>query len=321
VLNRNTTTVAVIQAAPVLFDLEASVDKACQLIQKCAAENADLILFPEAFLPAYPRGLTFGTVVGSRSAAGRRTWLRYWENSVEIPSRATEKVGKAAQSANTYVAMGIVEKDHNTGAGTLYCTILYFGPDGNILGKHRKLKPTASERLIWGEGDGSTLTIIESDFARFGGLICWENYMPLARTALYGKGVEIYLAPTADARNTWQATLQHIALEGRCFVLGCNQYVTKDMYPPDLEGIEDLSNQPDVMCRGGSTIISPLGEVLAGPLYNQEGILFAEVNLGEIVQSKYDFDVVGHYARPDVFQLIINEEKQDSVKFQRNEIE
>ena len=139
--------------------------------------------------------------------------------------------------------------------------------------------------------------------------------MPLARTAMYGKGVEIYLTPTADARDTWQATLRHIALEGRCFVLGCNQYVTKDMYPPDLEGIEDLADQPDVMCRGGSTIISPLGEVIAGPLYDQEGILFAEVNLGEIVQSKYDFDVVGHYARPDIFQLIVNEEQQDSVQF------
>ena len=310
-----TATVAVVQAAPILFNLDASVDKSCQLIQKCAVKGADLILFPEAFLPAYPRGLTFGTVVGSRSAVGRRTWLRYWENCVEIPSRATESIGQAAQEANAYVAMGIIEKDQHTSSGTLYCTILYFGPDGSILGKHRKLKPTASERLIWGEGDGSTFPVIDTGFAKIGGLICWENYMPLARTAMYGKGVEIYLAPTADARDTWQATLRHIALEGRCFVLGCNQYVTKDMYPPDLEGIEDLADQPDVMCRGGSTIISPMGEVLAGPLYDQEGILFAEVNLGEVVKSKYDFDVVGHYARPDIFQLIVNEEQQDSVQF------
>jgi nitrilase len=314
-------TVAAVQAAPILFDLDASVEKACRLIQKCAAKNAEIILFPEAFLPTYPRGLTFGTVVGSRSPAGRRTWQRYWENCVEIPSPATELIGEAAQEANAYVAMGIIEKDQNSSAGTLYCTILYFGPDGSILGKHRKLKPTASERLIWGEGDGSTLTVIETDFAKVGGLICWENYMPLARSALYGKGVEIYLAPTADARDTWQATLQHIALEGRCFVLGCNQYVTKDMYPSDLEGIEDLDDQPDVMCRGGSTIISPLGEVLAGPLYDREGILILQLNLGEIVQSKYDFDVVGHYARPDVFQLIVNEETQENVQYKGNVME
>jgi len=315
VSKQKTLTVAVVQAAPVLFNLTASVDKACQLIQKCAVEGAKLILFPEAFLPAYPRGLTFGTIVGSRSESGRRTWLHYWENCVEIPSPATEKIGKAAQDADAFVAIGVIEKGQISSPGTLYCTILYFGPDGSILGKHRKLKPTASERLIWGEGDGSTLTVIETDFAKFGGLICWENYMPLARTALYGKGVEIYLAPTADSRDTWQATLQHIALEGRCFVLGCNQYVTKDMYPPDLEGIEDLADQPDVLCRGGSTIISPLGEVLAGPLYNQEGILFADVNLGEVIQSKYDFDVVGHYSRPDIFQLIVHEKQQDSVQF------
>ncbi len=174
------------------------------------------------------------------------------------------------------------------------------------MGKHRKLKPTAAERLIWGEGDGSTLTVLDTDLAKIGGLICWENYMPLARMAMYSQGVEIYLAPTADARDSWQATLRHIALEGRCFVLGCNQYVTKSMYPTDLAGLEDLSEQPEVMCRGGSTIISPLGEVLAGPLYDQEGILYADLDLAEIARSKFDFDVVGHYARPDIFQLTIN---------------
>ncbi|MCX7706943.1 MAG: carbon-nitrogen hydrolase family protein, partial [Anaerolineae bacterium] len=176
-----------------------------------------------------------------------------------------------------------------------------------ILGKHRKLKPTAAERLIWGEGDGSTLTVLDTAFGKVGGLICWENYMPLARMALYARGVEIYLAPTADARDTWQATLRHIACEGRCFVLGCNQHVTKAMYPTDLPGIEELASQPEVMCRGGSAIISPLGEVLAGPLYDQEGILYADLDLGEVVRGKFDFDVVGHYARPDVFQLIVNE--------------
>jgi nitrilase len=175
------------------------------------------------------------------------------------------------------------------------------------LGKHQKLKPTAAERLIWGEGDGSTLTVIETEIGKMGGLICWENYMPLARMAMYNKGVELYLAPTADARDTWQSTLRHIACEGRCFVLGCNQYMTKVMYPPDLKELKELNDQPEVMCRGGSAIISPLGEVLAGPLFDREGILFANLDLDEIARSKFDFDVVGHYARPDVFQLVINE--------------
>jgi nitrilase len=191
--------------------------------------------------------------------------------------------------------------------------LLYLGPDGQLLGRHRKLKPTGSERLIWGEGDGSTLTVLDTELGKIGGLICWENYMPLARMAMYAKGVEIYLAPTADARDTWQATLRHIACEGRCFVLGCNQFLTKAMYPDDLEGIDQLADQPEVMCRGGSAIISPLGEVLAGPLYDEEGMLLADLDLGEVTRSRFDFDVVGHYARPDVFRLIVNEEPQPPV--------
>jgi nitrilase len=196
----------------------------------------------------------------------------------------------------------------------LYCTLLYFGPDGQIIGKHRKLKPTASERLIWGEGDGSTLTAIDTPLGKIGGLICWENYMPLARMSMYGKGVEIYLAPTADQRDTWQATMRHIANEGRCFVLGCNQYVTKDMYPADLQDHPELKEMPEVMCRGGSVIVSPLGNVIAGPLFGEEGILYADLDMGEITRSKVDFDVVGHYARPDVFQLLVNESPAEPVK-------
>jgi nitrilase len=234
-------------------------------------------------------------------------WQRYWENAVEIPSTATKILGEAAREAGVYLAIGIIERGNRFSRGTLYCTLLYFSPDGQIAGKHRKLKPTGSERLIWGEGDGSTLTVLDTEYGKIGGLICWENYMPLARMALYGKGVEIYLAPTADARETWQATLRHISCEGRCFVLGCNQYVTKTMYPDTMEGLEELATQPEVMCRGGSVIISPMGEVLAGPLYDKEGILFAELDLAEVVRGKIDFDVVGHYARPDVFQLNVND--------------
>lgn len=311
--------VAVVQAAPVLFDREASVEKACRLAIEAAAQGAKVILFPEAFVPAYPRGLGFGTVVGSRSAQGRLTWQTYWANAVDIPSPATEALGEAAAQSKAYLIIGVIERDTQFSQGTLYCTILYFSPDGELIGKHRKLKPTAGERLIWGEGDGSTLTVINTEFGKIGGLICWENYMPLARMAMYSKGVEIYLAPTADARDTWQSTLRHIACEGRCFVLGCNQFVTKAMYPGDLEGVEDLARQPETVCRGGSAIISPLGEVLVGPLYDQEGTLFAELDLGEIPRSRFDFDVAGHYARPDVFKLTVNEKPKVPVVYQTSD--
>lgn len=300
-------TVAVVQAAPVLFDREATVAKACQLTREAAGLGAQLVLFPEAFIPCYPRGLSFGMVVGSRSPTGRQTWQRYWEGAMDVPGKETAVLAAVARETNTYLAIGVIERDSTYSRGTLYCTLLYFGPDGTLLGKHRKLKPTAAERLIWGEGDGSTLTAVSTPFGTVGGLICWENYMPLARMAMYGKGVELYLAPTADSRDTWQATMIHIATEGRCFVLGCNQFVTKSMYPADLVGIEELADQPEIMCRGGSVIVSPLGQVLAGPLYNQEGILTATLDLAEVVQGKLDFDVVGHYARPDVFRLVVEE--------------
>ena len=311
--------VAVVQAASILFDREATVDKACRLIHDAASSGAQLLLFPEAFIPAYPRGLSFGMVVGSRSQEGRELWQRYWDNAVDIPGPATEKLSAAVRETGVYLAIGVIERDSQFSAGTLYCTLLYFGPDGRIIGKHRKLKPTAAERLIWGEGDGSTLTVLPTEFGKIGGLICWENYMPLARMAMYGKGVELYLAPTADARDTWQATLRHIACEGRCFVLGCNQFVTREMYPSDLQNHPELATQPEVLCRGGSAIISPLGELLAGPLYDQEGILYAELDRAEIVRSKVDFDVVGHYARPDVFQLIVNEQAMPLIQNDLNE--
>lgn len=306
--------VAVVQAAPVLFDLENTIKKTCELIEEAAEKGAEFILFPEAFIPAYPRGLSFGMKVGDRTDEGRRLWHRYWENSVDIPGPATRKIGECAEKFGVYVAIGVIEKDSEFSKGTLYCTLLYFGKDGNILGKHRKLKPTGSERLIWGEGDGSTLTVIDTELGKIGGLICWENYMPMARMAIYGKGPQIYVAPTADHRDRWQATMKHIALEGRCFVLGCNQFVTKDMYPADLEGIEELNDMPEILCRGGSVIVSPQGEVIDGPLYDGEGILYAELDLDEVVRGKIDFDVTGHYSRSDIFKLIVNEEPMPPVE-------
>ena len=299
--------VAVVQAAPIVFDREATVEKACHLTVKAGREGAKLVLLPEAYIPAYPRGLGFGAVVGSRSPEGRRLWQSYWANAVNVPGPDTDALGAAAREVGVYLAIGVVERDSQYSRSTLYCTLLYFGPDGQLLGIHRKLKPTGAERLIWGEVDGSTLTVLKTDIGTIGGLICWENYMPLARMALYGKGVAIYLAPTADARDTWQATLRHIACEGRCFVLGCNQFVTKTMYPSDLVSLQDMADKPDMLCRGGSAIVSPLGEYIAGPLFDQEGMLFADLDLAEIPQARFDFDVTGHYVRPDVFQLIVNE--------------
>jgi nitrilase len=305
---------AVVQAAPVLFDRSGTVQKCHRLIAEAGEKGAQLILFPEALIPAYPRGLSFGTAVGSRSPKGRRTWERYWDNAVDVPGTATQALGEAAKQAGAYVAIGVIERGSGPTPGTLYCTTLYFGPDGRLLGKHRKLKPTGTERLIWGEGDGSTLTVLDTPIGKVGGLTCWENYMPLARMAMYAKGVELYLAPTADSRDSWQATMRHIACEGRCFVLGCNQFVTKQMYPADLEGLEDLEDQPEVLCRGGSVIVSPLGDILAGPLYDKEGVLWAELDLADVTRSKLDFDVIGHYARPDIFQLSVNERPMNSVR-------
>ena len=217
-------------------------------------------------------------------------------------------MARAAAAANVYLAVGVIERGASRAPGTLFCTLLYFAPDGTLAGLHRKLKPTAAERLIWGEGDGSTLPVSETPFARVGGLICWENYMPLARMAMYGKGVEIYLAPTADERGRWQATLRHIALEGRCFVIGCNQFVTKEHYPADIEILGETEDWPDVLCRGGTSMYSPLGEVVAGPLLDVEGMLVADLDMGDVARGKFDFDVIGHYARPDVFELRVNEE-------------
>ena len=307
--------VAVVQAAPALFDQAATLERVRGLAAEAAGRGAQLVLFPEAFVGGYPWGLAFGTAVGGRTPEGRRTWERYHEGAVEVPGPAAERLGQAAREAGVHLAVGVVERDRDFSHGTLFCTLLYFGPDGSLLGKHRKLKPTAAERFIWGEGDGSTLTVLDTPLGRVGGLICWENYMPLARMALYGKGVEIYLAPTADHRERWQATLRHIALEGRCFVLGANQVVRREMYPEDLEVRSELEAWPEQLCRGGSAIYAPLGECLAGPLWDEEGILVADLDLGEVARGKFDFDVVGHYARPDVFHLEVDERSRPPVGF------
>jgi nitrilase len=304
---------AVVQAAPVLFDSSATVDRVTTLAAEARDRGAELVLFPEAFVGGYPKGLSFGTSVGGRSAEGRKSFGRYQQGAVAVPGPLTARIGEIAKKLEIHLNIGVVELDE--GGGTLYCTLLFFGPDGRLLGKHRKLKPTAAERFIWGEGDGSTLTVLDTPLGKLGGLICWENYMPLARVAMYAKGVEIYLAPTADDRERWQATLRHIALEGRCFVLGANQVYRRESFPDDLEVRAELDSWPDQLCHGGSAIYAPLGECLAGPLWDEEGILVADLDLGEVARGKFDFDVVGHYARPDVFRLEVDERPQEGVRF------
>ncbi len=300
---------AVIQAAPVVFDIEKTLEKIDDLAMDAAKQNVQIAVFPEAFVSAYPKGLDFGARLGSRSPEGRIDFQRYFDSSIEVPGPATQRIGKAAKVNKLYIVIGVIEKE----LGTLYCTALFFGPDGKLLGKHRKLMPTALERLVWGFGDGSTLSVIDSKIGRIGAVICWENYMPMLRMAMYAQNVQIYCAPTADDRDTWLPTMQHVALEGRCFVLSACQYLTRGDCPKDYAAIQ--GNSPDtVLMRGGSCIVNPFGEVLAAPNFEAECIQTAELDLNLITQGKYDFDAAGHYARPDVFKLKVNTKPMKAVK-------
>ena len=300
--------VAVVQDCPVPFDLAGTIAKAERLTQKAATSGAKLIVFPEAFVSGYPKGLDFGARVGMRSPQGRDVFRRYYDSSIALDSEECRHLGAAARKAQAFLVIGVMEKD----GGTLYCTVLFFGPDGALLGKHRKLMPTAMERLIWGFGDGSTLTVLDTPLGRLGAVICWENYMPLLRTAMYAKGVQIYCAPTADDRDTWASTMQHVALEGRCFVLSTCQYLTRGDCPDDYDAIQG-ADPKSVLMRGGSCIVSPLGQLIAGPDFSGPAILTADLDLNDIARGKYDFDVTGHYARPDVFRLHVNERAMTSV--------
>jgi nitrilase len=304
--------VAVVQASPVGFDTEATLEKVEARTAEAASRGARLVLFPEAFVGGYPRGKGFGATVGNRSAQGRDEYRQYWEAAIDVPGAAVTRLGETAQRHAVYLVIGVIERE----GGTLYCTVLFFSPDGAFMGKHRKLMPTGSERLIWGFGDGSTMPVFDTELGKMGAVVCWENYMPLMRAAHYAKGVQLYLAPTADGRDTWLATVRHIAVEGRCFVLSCNQFMRRGDYPHDYES--ELGNEAGkVASRGGSCIISPLGEILAGPDFEGEAVLTAEVDLADIARGKFDFDAVGHYARPDVFRLHVNERPAPPVVFEK----
>jgi nitrilase len=299
---------AVVQAPSIAFDQEQTLEKAADLTVDASRRGAQLVVFPEAFISGYPRGSTFGTVVGARTAEGREEYRRYWASAVDVPGPAVDALGEMARQSGVYLVMGVTERE----GGTLYCTVLFFAPTGRYLGKHRKLMPTAAERLVWGYGDGSTLPVFATEIGKLGAVICWENYMPLLRTAMYGKGIQLYCAPTADGRDSWLATVRHIACEGRCFVLSCNQFARRRDYPLDFDTA--FGDDPEtVLSRGGSCIVGPLGEVLAGPDYEGETILVADVDLEEIPRAHLDFDAVGHYARPDVFRLEVNERPTPAV--------
>ncbi len=291
---------AVVQAAPVVFDRARTIEKLGDLAAEAARAGAEIAVFPEAFVSGYPKGLDFGARIGLRTPEGREDFRRYFESAVDVPGPDCEAIGAVARTNGLHLVVGVIERD----LGTLYCTTLTFAPDGALLGKHRKLMPTALERLVWGFGDGSTLPVFDTPLGRVGSVICWENYMPLLRMAMYAKGIQIYCAPTADSRETWISTMRHVALEGRCFVLSCCQYLTRADCPDDYaaEHVEG-----DVLMRGGSCIVDPLGKVLAGPDYDGPAVLTAELDMSEIARGKYDFDVAGHYARPDVFRLHVNE--------------
>lgn len=301
--------VAVVQAASVAFDRERTLEKVHALAGEAAREGARLVVFPEAFVPAYPRGLTFGAVVGSRSDQGREDFRRYWESSVDVPGPAVDALSRTARTNAIYLVIGVVERS----GGTLYCTVLFFAPDGSYLGKHRKVMPTASERLVWGFGDGSTMPVFETPLGKLGAVICWENYLPLMRAAMYAKGIELYCAPTADPRDSWIASMRHIAVEGRCFVLACNQFNRRRDFPADYRSAFGEDDPETVVCRGGSCIVDPFGNFLAGPHMDGEAILMAEIDRAQIVRGKFDLDVVGHYARPDVFHLVVDERPKEPV--------
>src|SRR4051794_8956356 len=303
-----TVRVAVVQAAPVMFDARRSLQKLADLTADAARRGAWLVVFPEAFVSGYPKGHDFGVSVGVRSPEGRDEFRRLSDGAIEVPGTATEAVGKAARDNAVHLVVGVAERD----GGTLYCTALTFGPDGTLLGKHRKLMPTAMERVIWGSGDGSTLPVVATGLGRVGAVICWENYMPLLRTAMYAKGVELYCAITVDDRATWLPTVTHIALEGRCFVLSACQFLRRTDLPAGYP-TGRLPADEDVVIRGGSCIVGPLGGLLAGPEYGEECIVTAELDRADLARAKFDFDVVGHYARPDVFRLEVDERPKKSV--------
>lgn len=297
--------VALIQAAPVMFNKDATIDKVATEILEAGKKGANLIVFPESFVPCYPAGMTFGFTIGGRTEEGRKDWKVYYDNSIIVPSVDTDRIAKAAGQVHAYVSIGITERDINN--CTLYCTNLFFSPEGKLVGKHRKLKPTGAERFIWGDGNEGAFPIIDTPWGNMGSLICWENYMPLARVALYMKGVTLYLAPNTNNNEEWQTTIRHIAIEGHCYVINVNQYLTKNMYPDILHCPNEIAKLPDHVLTGGSCIVDPFGHYVTEPVWDKEEIIYIDIDMDQVPLSRMEFDGTGHYSRPDVLELIIHE--------------
>lgn len=299
--------VAAVQATPVFLNRDATVEKASELILQAGREGAQLIVFPEAFIPTYPDWVH--AVPAGQDQILSELYADFVANSVSIPDASTERLCRAAKEAGSHVVMGISERNTEASQASLYNTIIYINSHGQLLGKHRKLVPTSGERLVWAQGDGSTLNIYETPFGRIGGLICWENYMPLARYTLYAQGVQIYAAPTWDNGEPWSSTLRHIAKEGRIFVVGCSIAMRKDDIPDHYEFKQKFyGSVGEWVNPGGSAIVNPTGQFIAGPVHEKETILYAEIDPRQMSGPKWMLDVAGHYGRPDVFELIVHTE-------------
>lgn len=288
------TRAAVVQAAPMLFDTSETLRRFETLLAEATSAGAELVVFPEAFVGGYPKGTTFGATVGARTDEGRALFARYRRAAIDIPGPDLDRLRAAVAMHNAYVVVGVIERAGHT----LYCTALLIAPDGTLLGHHRKLVPTGTERLMWGQGDASDVAVFDTDLGRIGMAICWENYMPLYRSELYRQGVEIYVAPTVDSRDTWAATMRHIAVEGRCFVLSATQYAVRADYPPDFPPPDG-----EPVIRGGSCVADPFGTLLTGPVFDRRDVLVADLDMTLLDGAYLDLDVSGHYARPDLFQL------------------
>lgn len=302
---KSTCNIAVVQAAPIMFDKDRCTQKTIDLIKEASTHRAEYIIFPELFISGYPYGMSFGFTVGSRTEDGRKDWKLYYDNSIIVPGEETERIGRAASEANAYISIGVSERDAVT--ATLYNTNLIFAPNGELASVHRKLKPTGSERVVWGDADRDFFPVVDTPWGPTASLICWESYMPLARVALYQKGVTLYISPNTNDNPEWQATIQHIALEGRCYFINCDMYFTKEMYPSGLHCPKEIAALPETVCRGGSCIIDPYGHYVMEPLWDKEGILYAALDMDKVPMSRMEFDPCGHYARPDVLSLSVKE--------------
>jgi len=305
-----TVKVAAIQASPLFLDRSATIDKTAELLAKAAAEGAKLAVLPEGFVPGYPDWVWRATPWDDHH------WFARWQDqAVVVPGPDVERLGEGARAAGIYAVVGVNEREPE--GSTIYNTILYFGPDGRLLGKHRKLMPTGGERLVWGYGDGSTLDVIDTPFGRVGGLICWENYMPLARAAMYAKGIDIWVAPTWDNSDSWISTLRHIAKEGRQYVIGVAPFMRGSDVPDTIKGRDEMyEGDEDWLSKGNATIVDPDGDIIAGPLIGSEGIVYADVDVAFARASRRKFDPVGHYSRPDVFHLTVDTRKTSPVTFE-----